>query len=82
MFMKTSFLDYYKLILDKVSFDRQLLAKEYQKAKATLAPHELPQLNAWLRAKGMLPPQSEPWPHHPNGADTHRVWRNHKPQNA
>jgi hypothetical protein len=30
--MRTTFLDYYKIILDKVSFDHRLFTKEYQKA--------------------------------------------------
>jgi hypothetical protein len=31
--MKTSFLDYYKMILEKVSFDKKLMNKEYKKAR-------------------------------------------------
>lgn len=47
-----SFLDYYKMILDKVSFDHVLLNKEYQKAKRNLQAHEVGDLNRWLRSKG------------------------------
>jgi hypothetical protein len=53
--MKTSFLDYYKLILEKVSFDRQLLSKEYRKALKALHAHEAQQLDNWLKNKGLYP---------------------------
>lgn len=53
--MTTSFLDYYKMILDKVSFDSNLFAKEYQKAKRNLHSHEIGDLNSWLRSKGLQP---------------------------
>jgi hypothetical protein len=49
--MKTSFLDYYKLILQKVSFDPVLLKKEYRKAVQRLRPEEADQLRRWLRQK-------------------------------
>ncbi|MDF9799027.1 hypothetical protein OKW21_004290 [Catalinimonas alkaloidigena] len=51
--MKTSFLDYYKMILEKVSFDRQLLAKEYRKALNMLHTHEAQQLDQWMKDKGL-----------------------------
>lgn len=51
--MKTSFLDYYKIILEKVSFDRQLLAKEHRKALNILHAHEARQLDQWMKAKGL-----------------------------
>jgi hypothetical protein len=54
--MKTSFLDYYKLILEKVSFNPQLMIKEYGKAKTTLTPHEQLQLDGWLRSNGFSMP--------------------------
>jgi len=54
--MQNTFLDYYKLILDKVSFDRQLLMKEYRKALGQLSPREVNELHSWLDAKGLLPP--------------------------
>jgi hypothetical protein len=47
--MKTSFLDYYKLILSKVSFDQQLLRKEYTKALNLLDQAEVQELNQWCR---------------------------------
>lgn len=50
--MKTTFLDYYKMILDKVSFDHNLLIKEYRKAMNTLSEDEAGNLNLWLKSKG------------------------------
>jgi len=44
-----SFLEYYKLILQKVSFDPSLLRKEYRKAMQQLRPDEADQLKKWLR---------------------------------
>jgi len=48
-----SYYDYYKLVLDKVSFDGALLVKEYQKAKKLLDREEMEALDNWLfQAKG------------------------------
>ncbi len=44
----TSFLDYYKVILQKVSFDDALFVKEYQKALNSLEPDEISILNRWI----------------------------------
>jgi hypothetical protein len=49
--MKTSMLEYYKLILDKVSFDRNLLIKEYKKALADLGHEESYHLKKWVQTK-------------------------------
>ena len=49
----TSFLDYYKIILDKVSFDPVLFRKEYQKAKRCLCNDEIHDLNGWLKSRGL-----------------------------
>lgn len=57
--MKTSFLDYYKIILDKVSFDRALFTKEYKKAISKIKKSEISDLNNWLKAKGFQPILSE-----------------------
>ncbi|WPP48653.1 hypothetical protein [Catalinimonas niigatensis] len=43
------------MILEKVSFDQQLLSKEYRKAKHVLHSHEAQQLDRWLKAKGLYP---------------------------
>jgi len=51
--MKTTFLDYYKMILEKVSFSKELLIKEYQKALRTLEPKEAGDLNHWIKMNGL-----------------------------
>lgn len=51
--MKNSFLDYYKEVLEKVSFDRDLLTKEYNKTVQTIDNSEIPLLNQWLKEKGV-----------------------------
>ena len=48
-----TFLEYYKMVLDKVSFDSSIFTKEYQKATRTLTANEIGELNAWLRSKGL-----------------------------
>jgi hypothetical protein len=53
--MKTSFLEYYKIILDKVRFDRSLLMKEYRKAIKLLRDKEIDDLNRWLTSQGIYP---------------------------
>ncbi len=52
--MKTSFLDYYKMILSKVSFDSQLLTKEYTKAINMLNPPEVQELNRWCHQNRLM----------------------------
>jgi len=52
--MTNSFLDYYKTILTKVSFDRKLFQKEYNKAINTLDADAASQLRHWLVFKGLL----------------------------
>ncbi len=51
--MKESFLEYTKSILEKVSFDIELLKKEYKKALKTLKTEEVSQLNNWIKSKGL-----------------------------
>ncbi|HEX9957974.1 MAG TPA: hypothetical protein VGA96_11970 [Fibrella sp.] len=46
-----SMLDYVKMILQKVSFDRQLFEKELKKALHTLVGDEVKQLKAWCYAQ-------------------------------
>ena len=53
--MKKSFLDYYKTVLDKVSFDQQLFYKELVKALQTIDKHEVDDLVLWLRDQGLIP---------------------------
>jgi len=52
--MNTSFLDYYKMILEKVSFDKALFMKEYRKALRGLPPEETYKLNAWVKDQGFM----------------------------
>lgn len=47
--MKMSMLDYCKLILSKVSFDKRLLRKEYRKSMRWLTVPERYHLRQWLR---------------------------------
>ncbi len=54
--MKTSFLDYYKVILQKVSFDRKLFKKEYRKAIETLQESEAGILKRWIRENNINSP--------------------------
>ncbi|CCG98647.1 hypothetical protein FAES_0636 [Fibrella aestuarina BUZ 2] len=46
-----SMLEYVKLILQKVSFDRQLFEKELKKALQTLVGDEVKQLKQWCYAQ-------------------------------
>lgn len=48
----TTFLDYYKTILEKVSFDPFLLAKEYHKALSTIHPSEIDEFQSWVKSMG------------------------------
>ena len=48
----TTYLDYYKTILNKVSFDRCLFYKEYHKAIRDLNALEIRDLNKWIRLSG------------------------------
>ncbi len=47
--MKTSFLEYTKLILEKVSFNPSLFKKEFQKAQALLNRSERHELRLWAK---------------------------------
>jgi hypothetical protein len=51
--MKESFLEYTKYILEKVSFDIELLKKEYKKALKNLKTEEVSQLNSWIKKEGL-----------------------------
>lgn len=62
--MQNTFLDYYKMILDKVSFDPQLFLKEYRKALGLLSAHEVNDLHSWLDSKGLLPLHKRTAPYH------------------
>lgn len=47
--MPRAMLDYTKTILQKVSFDAKLFAKELKKAVLRLLPNEIEELKIWLR---------------------------------
>ena len=51
--MKESFLEYTKYILEKVSFDKELLKKEYYKSLKFLQLEEIIQLDNWIQGKGL-----------------------------
>lgn len=46
-----SMLEYIKIILDKVSFDKSLFEKELKKGLSQLVPNEIKQLKEWCYAK-------------------------------
>lgn len=52
--MKTSMLDYMKVILSKVSFDKRLFRKEYKKSLSWLSSNETIELKGWLRQQRMM----------------------------
>jgi hypothetical protein len=47
--MKTTMLDYCKMILQKVSFSRRLFLKEYRKSYRWLNPIEWMHLRQWIK---------------------------------
>jgi hypothetical protein len=49
--MGTSMLDYSKMILEKVSFDAQLLQREFRKALSKLLPADAQELKNWCSVK-------------------------------
>ena len=51
--VRNSFFDYYKTILEKVSFDRALFNKEYRKAIQILSPDETAALDRWIASKNL-----------------------------
>ncbi|MBV6640543.1 MAG: hypothetical protein KI791_07495 [Cyclobacteriaceae bacterium] len=46
-------LEYYKYLINKISFDAGLLEKEYQKALKYLSPGDQVELKQWLKEKRM-----------------------------
>ncbi|AWX43163.1 hypothetical protein HME9304_00150 [Flagellimonas maritima] len=48
--MARAMLDYTKTVLQKVSFDTKLFAKELKKAVSRLLPSEIEELKIWLRS--------------------------------
>lgn len=45
---KSTFLNFYKLVLENMKFDKQLFWKEYQKAIRYLNENERIELNNWV----------------------------------
>ncbi len=48
---ESSMLKYCKLILDRMSFDRKLLRKEYRKSLGWLTKEECIKLKEWMRVR-------------------------------
>jgi hypothetical protein len=53
MIKEITFLEYYKIILEKVRFDNNLVLKEYRKALKQLGIEEINDLNTWLDSQGI-----------------------------
>jgi hypothetical protein len=53
--MKKTILEYTKMILSKVSFDKQLLKKEYKKAIKSLNISDKIELNSWMKSQELQP---------------------------
>jgi hypothetical protein len=53
MMDRKTMLDYSKLILKSVSFDRKLFKKEYRKSLRWLSPLEVISLKIWIRQQQM-----------------------------
>lgn len=51
---KTSMLEYGKIILSKICFDRKLFRKEYRKILGYLTKNEQRELKYWIRGGIML----------------------------
>ncbi|MDN6280402.1 MAG: hypothetical protein L0J45_05295 [Psychroflexus sp.] len=58
--MPSAMLDYTKEILNKVSFDAQLFARELAKAVQILQPHELDELKEFIMVLCRQNPQLRP----------------------
>ena len=58
--MPRAMLDYTKTILQKVSFDARLFAKELKKAISWLLPSEIEELKIWLQFYIVDKPELQP----------------------
>jgi len=58
--MPRAMLDYTKTILQKVSFDARLFAKELKKAISRLLPGEIEELKIWLQFYIVDKPELQP----------------------
>ncbi|WP_375586341.1 hypothetical protein [Cyclobacterium xiamenense] len=52
--MRMSYLDYYKVILEKVRFDYGLVKKELHKANQVLTGEEQSRLRKWMLQNGLV----------------------------
>ncbi|NJN42369.1 MAG: hypothetical protein HC811_09260 [Flammeovirgaceae bacterium] len=53
--MKTTMLEYCKMILGKVCFNRRLYRKEFRKSRQWLTESEREELKRWLRENRLMP---------------------------
>ena len=58
--MARPMLEYYKTVLQKVSFDVKLFSKELKKAISRLLPEEIEELKSWLQLFISDKPELEP----------------------
>ena len=47
-------MEYYKVVLEKVSFDRRIFRREYIKAQRVLSNKEIGKLNKWLEKNRLV----------------------------
>ncbi len=59
-YMPRAMLDYTKTVLQKVSFDAKLFAKELKKAVSRLLPSEIEELKIWLQYFILDKPELQP----------------------
>ena len=52
--MRTLYLEYYKVVLEKVSFDRRIFRREYIKAQRVRSNKEIGKLNKWLEKNRLV----------------------------
>ena len=58
--MARPMLEYYKTVLQKVSFDVKLFSRELKKAMARLLPEEVEELKKWLQHFLLDKPELQP----------------------
>ncbi|NER15756.1 hypothetical protein [Spongiivirga citrea] len=58
--MARAMFEYSKNVLQRVSFDITLFARELKKAMKRLLPHEVDELKIWVRQLVLIQPELEP----------------------
>ncbi len=58
--MARAMFEYSKNVLQRVSFDTTLFARELKKAMKRLLPHEIDELKIWVRQLVLMQPELEP----------------------